>query len=247
MIKRLFIYSLSAFAFLTSCKSDDTDTSIIANSQIIFAPTVDNSTYSFNNIITLPNGISMKYESLKFYVSNVKLVGSNGVETNVKSVELIDLMTAGKESFSIKLESGPYEKIKFGLGLSPDINNTDPTTIPIEHPLGAAGNMYWTWGSQYKFMTLTGTFSTTSSTDLTEAFVWHPGRDQLYKEVELNLNQKHFYDDTKLTINLDIKGLMTRIETVDIPNESTWHGDLNEIATPQKIVDNFAASLSIKN
>ena len=245
MIKQLFIYALSAFTLFVSCKSDDTDTT--TNSQVIFSPVVDNTAYSFDDLITLPSGVTMKYESVKFYISNVKLVGSNGTETDVKSVELIDLMTPGKESFSMNIESGPYEKIKFGIGLSPDLNSTDPTQVSIEHPLGAAGNMYWSWGVQYKFITLTGTYSTPPSTDLNEAFVWHPGRDQLYKEVELNLNQKHFYDDTKLEIQLDVKGLMNRVSTVDIPNESSWHGDLNKISVAQKIVDNFAASLSIKN
>lgn len=218
----------------------------MVTSQITFAPLINNNAYDISDTVSYSNGLSLRYDEFKFYISNVRLIGTDGVESYVDSVELINFKDPGSESFAIDLNSGPYNKIKFGIGLSPELNDTDPTLVPAEHPLSTVGNMFWSWASLYKFITLSG-YYTTSGNDLTETFAWHPGLDQLYKEVEFDLNQKHFYDNTVLTINLDVNGLINKTAVVDVENESNWHGSPANISVAEKIVDNFAASLSIKN
>lgn len=249
MRKQFLIFPLLlSFLFLTGCNDDDDDSSAAqVTSQIVFKPKMGTDDFSMSDVITYSNGTTMRYEQFKYYISNVILVGSNGEETYVDSVHLIDLDDPGSGMFDIELESGAYEKIKFGIGLSPNFNSSDPTLYEIDHPLSTLQNMYWSWATMYRFISISGYYSTTSTSDLTETFAWHPGRDQLYKEVEFNLYQKHFYDDTVLEFNLDIPGIINKIETVDVPNEPTWHGSVADIAVAQKIVDNFAASLSIKN
>lgn len=247
MIKKLLTYSLLSLFFVVSCNSDDDSNNQTVTSQILFKPKVGTEDYSLSDTVTYANGHTLRYDDFKFFISNIRMVATNGEEHYVDSVKLIDFKSAGTELFDIQLESGPYEKIKFGIGLSPDLNGTDPTLRPIEHPLSVLNNMYWSWATMFKFIHLAGFYAENPTDDLTETFAWHPGRDQLYREVEFNLNQKHFYDDTVLEINLDVSTLMNKTEVVNVPNESSWHGSLTNISVAEKIVDNFAASLSIKN
>ena len=243
----LFFPLILSFFLIAACNSDDESNNSQVTSQIKFIPKVGNENYSISDTVTYSNGNTLRYDDFKFYISNVRLIGTNGVETYVDSVELIDFKTSGKNVFDINLDSGPYEKIKFGIGLTPDLNSQDPTLVSVNHPLSTLHNMYWSWALMYRFITISGFYATNPNDDLTETFTYHPGRDQLYKEVELNLNQKHFYDDTVLEIKLDVAGLMDKTAIVDIENNPSWHGSISDIAVAQKIVDNFAASLSINN
>lgn len=247
MIKQLFKLSILSFIFIFSSCSDDDSSSGHVSSQIKFTPVFGNSPYSITDTVTYPNGVTMRFDDFKFYISNIKLLGTNGVESYVDSVELINYNNPGSEIINIGLESGSYEKITFGIGLSPDLNMTDPTLVPSDHPLSTVDNMYWSWATLYKFITLSGFYATSSNSALDQTFAWHPGRQQLYKEVEFNLNQKHFYENTVLEINVDISDLLDKTALIDVPNEANWHGSLDDIIIAEKIVDNFAASLSIKN
>ncbi len=248
MMKQLLILPFFlSFILFTGCAPDDDSNNTQVTSQIVFKPKIGTEDYSISDSVTYSNGNTVRYDEFKFYISNVVLVGTNGVETYVDSVELIDFSKSGADIFDISLESGSYEKIKFGIGLSQNFNSSDPTLVDISHPLSTLNNMYWSWAIMYRFITISGFYATTPTDDLTETFAYHPGRDQLYKEVEFNLNQKHFYEDTVLEIKLDVSGLMEKTAVVDLVNTPTWHGSIPNIAVAQKIVDNFAASLSINN
>lgn len=247
MIKQFFILSVSSLLLLFSCNTDDDSSDPTVTSQIVFKPTVNGLPYNISDSVTYSNGTTLRYDEFRFYICNVIVEGTNGEEVYLDSVELIDFNNPGSETFNINLASGSYEKIKFGIGLSDDLNQTEPTLVPADHPLGTHVGMHWPWAALYKFISLSGFYSTTPTSNLENTFNWHPGRSQMFREVELNLNQKHFYDDTVLEIELDVIGMLERTAIVDVHNEPSWHGTPLNNSVAEKIVDNFAASLKIKN
>ncbi len=96
-------------------------------------------------------GNPFRINSLKYYVSNIRLVATDGTEAGVN--ETIDIVTPNgvitfsndflliNGSFSSALTAGSFstiktfDKVRFFIGLDSDLQSVDPSTLPDNHVL----------------------------------------------------------------------------------------------------------------
>lgn len=189
-------------------------------------------------------GYTLQIEDLKFYISNLTLVKNNNQEVIIKDVDLIDLKAAGENYTSALVPLGDYKEIKFGIGVDSLLNDTDPTTYNVGHPLSTFQNTYWPWVAQYRFIMLEGRADTIngSSSNLNQLLSYHTGAKSLYREYSKSINFSIQLDATheeSLSINLN-KIFYGSAGDVDLINETSTHS-YSPLAL--KITENFKLAI----
>lgn len=123
-----------------------------------FIPVVDGKAFFIDSIYTAPGGERFKITNWKFFVSNIALSSSLGIEEpaifeNKLPVLFIDYSRANHSL--VQFNTGDYTDVRFDVGLPRQLNHSDPTVaLP---PLDLAQqDMYWEWNSGYIFLLVEG-------------------------------------------------------------------------------------------
>lgn len=190
MLNRTILFMFLGISLFTSCKKDvkivEPDPEATTGTvEIRFNPTINGSSFLMNQEFIGPNNLKMRYETFKFYLSQIKL--SNGTSIiGSKDVVLIDF-SLSNNSFTFEANEGVINQINFGLGLNKDLNGTNnpnftPSIYPNDHPLSIYKGMYWTWASGYIFSMLDGRIDTSAAQNQVPnyTFFYHSGLDTLY-------------------------------------------------------------------
>lgn len=224
---------------------DDQDTEVLTTLNIRLNPVVGGQGFALNTPYTGPNGYTYELSLLKFYISNVELIKTDNSRLPVKSAFLYNWAKSDMQSVCVAGDSGTYKGIAFGLGLSPDLNSSDPNTFETDHPLSVLQGTYWNWASMYRFVMIDGRADTTGTGSPIDAgIVYHTGMDTLYREIVLDnrpftltYQQAHDFD-----LNLDLNLVFYGQDTVDFKTEPFTHTTSNfELA--EKVTDNFVNAL----
>jgi len=103
------------------------------------------------------HGDSFQVKTYKYYVTNVVLVGGNGVNyTEAESYHLIDQAESSRLSFTMQnVPPGTYTSVKLLLGVDRNRNTSGAQTGDLDPALG----MFWAWSSGYIMAKMEGTFS----------------------------------------------------------------------------------------
>ncbi|MBK7297738.1 MAG: hypothetical protein IPI91_14425 [Flavobacteriales bacterium] len=99
-------------------------------------------------------------ELLKMYFSEIELASVNG-SVPVTDIELFNLDGPKQAEWSVPV--GTYTALYAGLGVPEDLNHTDPSVYPVDHPLGINSATYWTWNSGYRFVMFEGRYDPRSA------------------------------------------------------------------------------------
>lgn len=237
-MKNIF-YAIIAIAIfgLNSCKEE-----VAAGEGTLtmkYEAKVNNMPLVFDQIYDL-NGDSVRFEVLKFYVSDVHIHDQDGANMmEVKDVDLINFNNEASTSFSTLLASGAYKNPMYSVGLSLDLNASDPSTFESTHPLSLGNSMYWMMSNAYIYFKIEG-FRTINGIE--EPFVYHVGHMVLAQEKEL---EKAFSINkgttTTLVNTLDLNSVFSNI---DFDTESETH-TMNNMPLANKMMGNFTNGLSI--
>jgi hypothetical protein len=195
MLNRAILFVFLGLTLLSSCKKDEQINEpdpepTTGTVEIRFNPRVNGSTFQMNQEFTGPNNLKMRYETFKFYLSQIQL--SNGTSIlGSKDVALIDF-SLNDNSFTFEANEGVINQIHFGVGLTKDLNGTNnpnftPSIYPIDHPLSIYKGMYWTWASGYIFSMLDGRIDTSAAQNQNPnySFFYHSGLDTLYSSYSI--------------------------------------------------------------
>jgi len=155
-IKLFYILLFSTTIAFTSCKKDDDEPDDVAPQ---FSVELDHlfgseefhldSTYS--NALTQPFTPSM----LKYYVSNVTLIGTDNVEYKLPdNYFLVNLSDPESAVLNLTgLKSGTYRAIQFLVGVDSTRNVSGAQTGALDPGKG----MFWDWNTGYVFFKMEGT------------------------------------------------------------------------------------------
>jgi hypothetical protein len=187
--------------------------------------------YTINQAQSVINisGYSVQVEVLKFFLYDLRTKTQAGMETQFKDAAKIDFIN-GNPSFTAEVQPGNYQGIKFGIGVGPDKNNSDPTVLAPDHPLSInqAQDMHWNWNTGYIFMKFEGRVDTASplSGNHDLLFSFHTGNNALYREVELYNHP--FTITTGNTTNLNLvfnidKFFYNTNDTLDLKTDHSLH------------------------
>jgi hypothetical protein len=170
---------------------------VFNNSPIV----LHDSTYLINN------GHTVKFETLKFYISNIQLLQNDvPVFTEQNSFHLIDVSDTTTQNFFLKLTNGiNFNAIKFNLG----IDSVTNVSGALGGDLDPTKGMYWAWQSGYINFKIEGSCSnaTLSKND----FEFHLG-GYLYpfnplQQIEFNTDSK-----SKINITLDLNKFFSLVD-----------------------------------
>jgi hypothetical protein len=125
-----------------------------------------------------------KVRDFQFFLSNIRLVSTNGVFAEPDSYHLVRF-DGPEPTFVIVLHAMPrrkYERIEFGIGVDPAANRS----LDSRGDLDPNGRMAWTWEVGYKFVLFEGTLFRGDSSD---PLVYHVGFSENYRPMSSELHR----------------------------------------------------------
>lgn len=135
-------------------------------------------------------GMDLKFQLFQFYLSDIVLLGENkttGDSVVLSDIELVsfkDIQTADAAQQGVQLRiknvpQGRYRGIKFGLGVSPDLNATSPAAYTPPHPLD---DNYWSWATGYVFTKIEGNADLNADGIFETKLTFHAGGNSYYRQ-----------------------------------------------------------------
>jgi len=203
-------------------------------------------------------GNAVRFSKINFYLANLVAVNDDG-ETELSEIQFIDLSLTHNTpedaakgtvlNFS-RVPVGTYKFLRFGIGVPPDLNRTNPSDYSTSHPLGADNSgEYWEAWNSYIFAKIEGQYDEDGNgifdgNDI--SFAYHAGMDRVYQDgIELdNILNLNAGETTELDFELDIRQLLSRPAGSLIPLEE--HSPNNQIEEMIIIMKNFKRALQLK-
>ena len=106
------------------------------------------------------------------------------------------------------LEPGSYDRIRFHVGLTPELNHSDPALYPPGNPLNPNLNgLHWGWSGGYVFLALEGLWR--DERGQWRGYSFHLGNDPQLMTVELPVAFE-LGEDKSLVLTLNLDGLLLR-------------------------------------
>lgn len=156
--------------------------------------------YMFERSYNYRADAAIKWQLFQFYLSDLELLsGTSGSAGQMLSpVELVSFADLHSEAeaqegvtlrFS-KVETGSYSGLQFGLGVSPELNATQPTDYKPSEPLAQVSS-YWEAASSYIFTKIEGNADLDNDGQFgenDEKITYHLGASELFQKRTLPIN-----------------------------------------------------------
>lgn len=243
-MKNIFLFLVAiGLLGLASCKKDDEATygTLTLNIKAVYdgQPMQTFTTFPFDN------GEQIQLSLTSLMLSDIDLMNQSAA-TRISDIQLanmsFDNLAAAESGFTIKsmnVATGNYSGIRFGIGVTPDINAMKPADFASGNPLSNS-TYYWIPWSSYIFSKTEGLLDTLGTGTFDLAFALHTGSDPLYRGLEGGLpivieSQK----DTQLDIVIDYKLLLSGIDI----KKSPLNHNPSDIATITALVNNYAKAI----
>ena len=153
----LFLLSLAILSSTLFVACDDDDQGPATLDVVFKARYGDDPLVMLDQVYTYPDGTPIKFQLVNYYVSDLTLAApQENREAMVSEVELVsyadfyDSSTAdGGVRFRYQdVAPGNYDQVQFGIGLTPELNGTQPSNYQAGHPLT---ENFWSWARGYVF------------------------------------------------------------------------------------------------
>lgn len=247
-MKNAFYFLLPLLLFVVSCEDDDDPVSAEAELNIAFRGefgaddlAIQSTTYDY------PTGEQLKVLLFQYYISDLELLPSDGGDPiRLSDIELIRWMSATEGPVTNKtfnVPTGEYRGIRFGLGVSPELNAQDPNNFPADGVLNE--NEFWNASTRYVFAKIEANADLEGDGTFDTPLTYHMGSDALYTTV--TFSQDFSLDgtnDPQLMIVSDVlAALSDGTNTFDIsnPDQQRVHGGNQAIASDiwNRLADQF--------
>ena len=217
----------------------------------------NNDALDLNEAFIDEQGNNVKIVAFKFYMANITLK-SNSSEVLLSDMELFDQRPFDasistpqwRAEYSYDVEEAVYDSLVFGVGVTPALNQIDPTVYSNNDPLSTYSNMYWSWASMYRFIILEAKVDTNGGDNFDHDVIFHTGLDDLYRSNIARLYTVEFTvgENKKLDMIVNWNDLFYRYDYINIKQESVTHGTDNqtEFDLAERFTDNFVKSITIK-
>jgi|GEM_PF-1003855 len=182
-------------------------------------------------------GQQMQLETVKLYLSNIRLTALNGDEVLLSDVEIFDVQ-GNRLTVNLDAPVGEYAGIHFDVGVPTTLNGTDNVDFETfiyqdGHPLASNNGMYWAWQTGYRFFIYDGRIDTVgaSPTAIPSPFSIHMGTDTTLLPLSFDQAFQIVGNDLHTAqINLDLaRCIYNELDTMDLSNplEANFHGGAN--------------------
>jgi hypothetical protein len=165
-------------------------------------------------------------------MSNITL-NNTSISKNVKDVHLFRLDEPNTMNLEVTAPNGNYESVSFGLGLTPELNSTEPSDYTPDHPLGLNQNTYWPMLSgSYIFVKIEGKMDT-SQTSSFYPLTYHLAHEDLFRAMDFQKSISLDVNNTaSLQFNIDLSELFTNVDlSQELAHERTSSPLANQLIT----------------
>lgn len=130
--------------------------------------------------------MQLRFQLVQFYISQVALIKDDGMEEllDVELVSFKDIQTEeqANQGVSFLIEEipvGNYQGIRLIIGLSEELNATQPADYIAGHPMT---NHYWSWALGYVFTKIEGNADFSGDGVFDEKLTFHIGANELARD-----------------------------------------------------------------
>jgi len=189
--------------FLMSCQKEVSVESNSTKILLSITNTVNGSPLSFGTPYTNSFGEDFTVSKLKYYISNIALIDSNGaLHKSPDSYFLFDQGNPSSMNISFSDQIAAYKGIQFLIGVDSIRNVSGAQTGALD----PTNEMFWTWNSGYIMAKLEGSSSLSTLPD--NRIEYHiggfEGPDKVLRTVSFEFDQVYHLSLNKtLTINLN--------------------------------------------
>jgi hypothetical protein len=194
------------------------------------------------------NGRNYKFESIRYWVSNVRLQKEDGSwysipnsyylieETGDVSIQEGQYNYAARKREAVSfsdIQQGRYKAIEFGIGIDKEKNDNLSITAGELSIMNGMTNMAWMWHTSYIFSTLKGMVENNT----TKVLKLETGLNDNYRTVKLNLASVIAVEPGKkasISLKGDILTLLASFESWETPVVGA-----QQAGEMQRISDNF--------
>lgn len=242
-MKLVRLFFLLPLLFLLSCKKEKDTGTLTVN----FVATANNQPFVLGNKYTTIDGLPIRYDNFKFYISNLSLLNGASSDT-IQDAALINFSNENPlKSLTFELPVGSYSGFGFGVGLDSTQNKVDPTNYPSSSPFSSVNGMYWGMAFMYRFMIIEGYSDTTDNgvDDFVNPLNIHTGTNALFRRVDFTDFPIVITggENTNVNINFDFnKMFYSDIDTIDLKVNNITHTNDN-YPLAAKVTKNFTQSL----
>src|SRR5882724_106147 len=217
-----------------------------ADLRVEFFPQFNNAPLAFDVLTNqTANGQKISVMRLDFLLSDFALRRADGTWIEQKTFFAFIGARDGRTYFSPEnVPAGNYDRIRFHIGLEPQINHGDAARWPAGHPLNPNVNgLYWGWSREYVFLALEGGWQNGGKRS---GFSYHIATDRelmmIELPVQLNLNSSR---EIQIALNADkIFSTPNKIQLSDTTDTS--HSRTNDLLAVQ-LRENVENAFAVEN
>lgn len=254
-MRQLTLFFLAALFFVAAdCEREDSRGQL----QLNFTSTYqDEPLVMYEGTYTYADDTPLKFQLFNFYLSDIRLIPEgrpDGADEFIGEVALIDfgnILTVqdAQQGVTVSFDqvpAGKYAGIRFGLGIAPELNATQPGdyTDP-NHPLT---KNWWSWARGYVFAKVEGNTDLDGDGAFTGKLTYHIGDNALYQE--LMFEQPLVVSETNPTsvgFNVDLyRVLVNGNDYLDFNQEELTQDHTNNEDIYGFLWDNLVDAVEIK-
>ncbi|WP_282070986.1 MbnP family protein [Polaribacter atrinae] len=203
------------------------------------------------------------FEELKYVISNIRLINSEGIEFPYNTQNLDEGATVVNQAKTARLQyvlndipTADYTQIKFGLGVKTDLNTLNEESFPNFYAEAGANDtqMHWEWGTGYRFTKVEGFYGADNAelsihTGSTLDEDPNGGEEYVqgvnaYRDITLDLttNAKVGSSSPKITIKADFNALLSGATNTIVLSSSNAIPSTHHAGNMVLIVDNIGGN-----
>lgn len=232
-----------------------------ADLSLQIAHTFGNEAFKLDQEYTTSGGTSLKFNELRYWISNVELTKENGEKYKVKdSYYLIQNMKEQlvqdtfvlpdsiRETVLIKnIPAGTYTDISFAVGIDPMYNDDLTRTAGELNALQNMSYSSWMWFTSYIFSKVKGTIM---QGDEEVAFSFETGSNDCYRNISLQLEEPIMISNKmgdEITVQNDVETLFSNINfDSELMSGSKYVISASKPEMMMKLSNNYQEAFSVE-
>jgi hypothetical protein len=248
----LILSALISLVGITSCNDKTVEpTNQTQSLSLNFSAKVGTKDLDYTSSFTTDAGARYTVSMFRYYVSNIRLIKSDGTEYPINNKYL--LVTPSVANYDLgQVPVGSYKGIKFSVGIDSVTNHADPTVYPVTNPLAIQSPaIHWSWNSGYIFMMIEGSCDTTVANNdvltygqYSHGMFYHIGMDPLLRTIDLSNAAFTVSSANSATVSISAD-LNKVLKNVDIKTENASH-TMGSMPLATRIADNISSAFSVK-
>ncbi|HEY3931962.1 MAG TPA: MbnP family protein [Verrucomicrobiae bacterium] len=217
-----------------------------ADLRVDFAPQFNGAPLAFDALTNqIATGQKISITRLDFLASEIALRRADGIWIGQTNWFAFINARDGKTNFILEnIPAANYDRIRFQIGLSPEINHGNAARWPANHPLNPDVNhLYWGWSRQYVFLALEGGWRNGGKQS---GFSYHLATDRELMTVELSI-ELNLDSSREIQVALDVSKIFSAPNKIELSDATdTSHSRTNDLLAAQ-LRENMENSFTIEN